>query len=49
MANARKYGYIKPARKDTPVRWRKPGRQFPGGKRQEVDRNAKTLGKQFRV
>ena len=49
MANARKYGYFKPVKKDTPVRWRKPGHPIPGQKRQEVDRNAQTLGKQLRV
>ena len=48
MANARKYGYIKPVKKDAPVRKRKPGNPIPGRKRQEVDYNAKTLGKQVR-
>ena len=46
--NARKYGYIKPVKKNTPVKWRS-GNPIPGRKRQEGDRNAKTLGKQFRV
>lgn len=49
MANARKYGYFKPVKKDTQVRWRRPGNPNPGRKRQEGDRNAKTLGKQLRV
>lgn len=49
MANARKYGYIKPVKKDTPVRWHKPGNKLPGRKRQEVDSNDKALGKQLRV
>lgn len=49
MANARKYGYFKPVKKDSPVRWRKQGNGVPGRKRQEVDHNAKTLGKQLRV
>ena len=49
MANARKYGYVKPVKKDTKVKWRRPESKVPGRKRQEVDRNAKTLGKQLRV
>ena len=49
MANARKYGYIKPVKKDTPARRHRPGNPIPGRKRQEGDHNAKTLGKQLRV
>ena len=49
MANARKYGYVKPVKKDTKVKWRRPESKVPGRKRQEGDRNAKTLGKQLRV
>ena len=49
MANVRKYGYIKPVKRDTPVRRRRPGNLIPGRKRQEGDRNAKALGKQLRV
>lgn len=49
MANARKYGYFKPVKKDTKVKWRRLESKVPGRKRQEVDRNAQTLGKQLRV
>lgn len=49
MANVRKFGYFRPERKDTPARRHRPGNPIPGRKRQEGDRNAKTLGKQLRV
>lgn len=49
MANARKYGYFKPVKKDTPTRWRRLGNPILCRKKQEVDRNVKTLGKQLRV
>lgn len=49
MANVRKFGYFRPVRKDTPARRHRPGNPIPGRKRQEGDRNAKTLGKQLRV
>lgn len=29
MANTRKYGYVTPVKKDTPVRWLKPGESHP--------------------
>ena len=46
MANARKYGYVKPVKKDASVRWRKPGNPIPGRKRrQEADKNAQAMGK----
>ena len=49
MANVRKFGYFRPVRKDTPARRHRPDNPIPGRKRQEGDRNAKTLGKQLRV
>lgn len=49
MANVRKYGSMRPVKRNSPVRWN-PGKDKHDMKqRQEVDNNAKTLGKQLRV